>query len=701
MADGAAQQVDGRAGSGVTRATFPADDGLALLGGADPSALLAARAADSQAAMAPALAALTGAGQWLFADEPRRWQLEVLRTKLRTFAALLDEVTARHRAGRAQPGAGDGALGFLLDGEAGAAPVRWRLRPVVFEPTTATASSTTGHVDRRRLGLRLVQWLLVDDEQSLAEVADAFGRCAQRLDAEQAAGPVDAPARAARARQQLGSRELRARCEPLHLLHRRVDRDRVAAAIAAEGSLLDAGLWQRVLVLGLRLLAADPQFGGAGTPDGPEPLAAVFAELAAIERRLHVALFACAERDRLLEGVCSARHEALVGAAGGGDGSLVGGCRLTVKKGEAVVQQVQFAQERVTIGRREGENLLRLNDAMVSSAHAILERTPEGWCVMDRNSTNGTEVDGIRLPGEVPQPLQDGSQIQIRPFTIVFQSAAQGTDVTTLGPAAGADDLWEQLQDAFAAAAPEARAREQALQAVLAHAESRLGPMRLAQQLDALGAQWRRASDGAGGDAGAGGLASASMRALDQLSRALLGTGEFRSPADVQGFVGKLGRFVETTTQWIERTLELRKALGKHLELGFGSTGTGSGGRSPVRTAADVRRTVLGWDGSEALGVEPSAYFLARFYDELVAILVGLLQGNQQIRRAVRERLDPDRLVEAVSREAKLRLLVQATAGSALWKAYTQAYQELTDGGSYEAELEQLLQKALADRPPS
>ncbi|MBL8736251.1 MAG: FHA domain-containing protein [Planctomycetes bacterium] len=697
MADGAAQQVDGRAGSGVTRETFTADEGLALLGGADPSALLAARAAAPKTASSPAVAALTGAGQWLFVDEPRRWLLEVLRTKLRTFAGLLGEVEARHGAGRPQPGAGDGALGFVLDGEASAAPVRWRLRPLVFEPTTATASSAMGHVDRRRLGLRLVQWLLVDDEQPLAVVADAFARCAQRLDAEQAAGPVDASVRVARARQQLGSRELRARCEPLHLLHRRVDRDRVAAAIAAEGNLLDAGLWQRVLVLGLRLLAADPQFGSAGTPDGPEPLAAVFAELAAIERRLHVALFASTERDRLLEVVCSARHEALTGAAGGGDAPLSGGCQLTVKKGEAVVQQVQFAQDRVTIGRREGENLLRLNDAMVSSAHAILERTPEGWCVMDRNSTNGTEVDGIRLPGEVPQPLQDGSQIQIRPFTIVFQSAAPGTDVTTLGPAAGADELWEQLQDAFAAAAPEASAREQALQAVLAHAETRLGPMRLAQQLDALGGQWRRANDGTSGDAG--GLASASMRALDQLSRALVGTGDFRSPADVQGFVGKLGRFVETTSQWIERTLELRKALGKHLELGFGSTGTGSGGRSPVRTAADVRRSVLGWDGSEALGADPSAYFLARFYDELVAILVGLLQGNQQIRRAVRERLDPDRLVEAVSREAKLRLLVQATAGSALWKAYTQAYQELTDGGSYEAELEQLLQKALADRP--
>lgn len=689
MPDGAAQQVDGRAVNGVAVETFTAEEGLALLGGADLSALPAARAAVLQAATA---SALTADGQWLFAAEPRRFLLEVLRAKLRTFAGLVDQVAALLRAGRMPPGFGDEELGFVLDGAASAAPVRWRLRPVVFERAAGADANGTANLDRQALGRWLVRWLLVDDEQPSAEVVAAFVACAQRLDAEAASGPLESAAYRARVRQLLGARDLQGRCTSLHLLHRRADRDR-AAANAAEGSPFDEGAWQRLLSLGLRLLAVDPRIGFAAEAD--DPLGPVRLELAAIERRLHVALFAASERDRLLTAVCGACHGRLAGA-GEPVEAAVTGFHLTVKKGEAVVQQLHFTQDRVTIGRREGDNLLRLNDAMVSSAHAILERTPEGWCVMDRNSTNGTEVDGIRLPGEVPQPLQDGSQIQIRPFTLVFRSAVASTDVTTLGPAAGADELWERLQDAFAAAVAEPPAREQALQGVLAQAEVRLGPMRLLQQLDALGQHWRRGDQIASGDAG---LAGASLRALDQLSRALLGTGDFRSPADVQVFVGKLGRFVETTSQWIERTLELRKALGKHLELGFGSTGTGTGGRAPVRTAADVRQSALGWDGAEALGVDPSAYFLARFYDELVAILVGLLQGNQQIRRAVRERLDPDRLVEAVSREAKLRLLVQATAGSALWKAYVQAYQELTDGGSYEAELEQLLQKALADRP--
>jgi hypothetical protein len=116
-----------------------------------------------------------------------------------------------------------------------------------------------------------------------------------------------------------------------------------------------------------------------------------------------------------------------------------------------------------------------------------------------------------------------------------------------------------------------------------------------------------------------------------------------------------------------------------------------------VRTAADVRRSALGWSEAGA-ETDPSPYFLARYYDELLTILAGLLKGNQQIRRVVRERLDPARLVELAGREAKLRLLVQAAAGSALWKLYVQAFHEVTAGEEHESELNQILQRALQPR---
>jgi predicted component of type VI protein secretion system len=111
-----------------------------------------------------------------------------------------------------------------------------------------------------------------------------------------------------------------------------------------------------------------------------------------------------------------------------------------------------------------------------------------------------------------------------------------------------------------------------------------------------------------------------------------------------------------------------------------------------------VRAAALGVPGPEAPPAEATGAFLARFYDDLMAVLEGLLRGNQQVRRAVRERLEPQRLVETANREAKLGLLVQAAANSALWKLYVQAFQEVTGDAQYEQELAQLLQKALQGR---
>ena len=75
----------------------------------------------------------------------------------------------------------------------------------------------------------------------------------------------------------------------------------------------------------------------------------------------------------------------------------------------------------------------------------------------------------------------------------------------------------------------------------------------------------------------------------------------------------------------------------------------------------------------------------------------GLLKGSQQVRRAVRERLDPQKLVDQATAES-VALLVKATANSALWKLYVQTFQEVTEGKQFELELDRLLQKSLQER---
>ena len=76
----------------------------------------------------------------------------------------------------------------------------------------------------------------------------------------------------------------------------------------------------------------------------------------------------------------------------------------------------------------------------------------------------------------------------------------------------------------------------------------------------------------------------------------------------------------------------------------------------------------------------------------------GLMGGGQRLRAAVREQLDPGRLVAEAGREAKLRILVQAAAGSALWQLYTKTFEAVTTGGEHEAELQRLLGLAVERR---
>jgi hypothetical protein len=554
--------------------------------------------------------------------------------------------------------------------------------------------------DLHGLGMLLLQLFTVHDQQRIDEVGDAVLKCLRRLEDEPTGVRLEERSLVVRLCQLLGQRELRLRLDPTALLHRSGDRDAVRAAIAAGSPPLDPLLWQRLLVMVCKLLTTQAQLGYARShaESATAALVALRTDLEALHRRLGVELFTAPARDQLLQQVC-ARHLAHLQAAATTGAALPhlatasGGIRLAVcRDGDTITHEHVFEQQCIRIGRREGEVDLRLADPMVSSWHATIELMGEGWCILDRNSTNGTEVDGIRLPGEVPQPLQDGSVIYIRPFRVVFRDQEPGLDSTSLLPQLSADELWSRLADAAAGVPGDAPAAvETAVVAVLRSAQHELGRDGLVARLEAM---VQRGQASPASDAVASAVATQAVRAFDQLARSLVG-GELRDAADVQAFAGRLARFVEVTSQWIARTLELRRALGKHLDLGFAST---AGGAMPVRTAADVRAAALGVPGPEAPPAEATGAFLARFYDDLMAVLEGLLRGNQQVRRAVRERLEPQRLVETANREAKLGLLVQAAANSALWKLYVQAFQEVTGDAQYEQELAQLLQKALQGR---
>jgi predicted component of type VI protein secretion system len=640
--------------------------------------------------------------QWLFAGDAR-WPLEILRLELCLFLDVCARVAALPATARDPAELAPHAVRVAI-GDGSASPVRWRLRAQVPSggPVGVGTASGGAGASLRALGVLLLQALLVDDAQELGAVTGVFDDCLRGLAAEAAAQRSALPASSARLPQLLAGKELRGCCDAVHLLHRASDRTAVAQMVAADRPLVPPALWSLLLVAAGRALATWPPFAFAAAGEaGDDALAQLVAAVQAVVVRLDDELFHTPERDAAVAAACTEVAEPLragtqprAAAAPTPVPASAPGFRMLVRRdGDAQSQELRYEIERVTIGRREGENLLRLNDPMVSSMHAVIEITPDGWVVLDRNSTNGTEVDGIRLPVEVPQPLEDGSVIVIRPFRLTFHTLVSTQPPKTATPALTAASLRDRLHDVHARERAFGSLRvHEALLAAIADAGAGLPPEVLLRCLDEVA---RTDAPAASTPAVERPLDVAAARALLQLSRSLLGTAEFSTVEQVQQFAGKLGRFVDATAHWMERMLELRRALGRHLDLGQVST---SGGRAPVRTAADVRALVAGWQ-SDAPAVDAAAWYVAKFFDDIVAIVVGLLEVNQQVRKAIRERLDPARLADIAGRAAAARVQVQAAMASPLWQEYVQAFAEVTGSAASDAEFAQLLQRVSALQP--
>jgi len=86
--------------------------------------------------------------------------------------------------------------------------------------------------------------------------------------------------------------------------------------------------------------------------------------------------------------------------------------------------------ERVTIGRREGNDLSLDWDHEVSRSHAEIELVGGGWVVADDGlSRNGTYLNGARIGGR--RPVQDGDVLRIGRTSLVVRVPAEGWSTAT------------------------------------------------------------------------------------------------------------------------------------------------------------------------------------------------------------------------------------------------------------------------------
>jgi pSer/pThr/pTyr-binding forkhead associated (FHA) protein len=105
-----------------------------------------------------------------------------------------------------------------------------------------------------------------------------------------------------------------------------------------------------------------------------------------------------------------------------GDWEALDGPRLIVRRSSGEQDEVALAKPQTTIGRL-ATNDIELDDAAVSSNHAVLVAEAGVFLIVDQKSTNGTYLNGERCTRGV---LKDGDVIQIGRYELVFVASGSG-----------------------------------------------------------------------------------------------------------------------------------------------------------------------------------------------------------------------------------------------------------------------------------
>jgi len=107
------------------------------------------------------------------------------------------------------------------------------------------------------------------------------------------------------------------------------------------------------------------------------------------------------------------------------DAATVAPPLLRIKQPDGSTQQFLLTKPVTIIGRsqRLNNDLVIERDGMVSKRHARMSLGPEGFTVVDLNSTNGVWVNDARVTSPQGRPLRSGDVIRLGATELVFEEA--------------------------------------------------------------------------------------------------------------------------------------------------------------------------------------------------------------------------------------------------------------------------------------
>lgn len=108
----------------------------------------------------------------------------------------------------------------------------------------------------------------------------------------------------------------------------------------------------------------------------------------------------------------------------------------------------ELGSEIVTIGRARANKIV-IEATQASGRHAEVRPEGNGYILLDLGSTNGTKLNGLKIPAQNPQPLRHGDVITVGGLEIRVELAAAGsayapTERAAFPPAPGAFPPAEQ-----------------------------------------------------------------------------------------------------------------------------------------------------------------------------------------------------------------------------------------------------------------
>ncbi len=74
---------------------------------------------------------------------------------------------------------------------------------------------------------------------------------------------------------------------------------------------------------------------------------------------------------------------------------------------------------KITIGR-ESDNDVVVDNKLASRHHAVIQKIKDAYFVKDTNSTNGTFVNGVKIPADKYVKLNPGDKISIGNMALVI-----------------------------------------------------------------------------------------------------------------------------------------------------------------------------------------------------------------------------------------------------------------------------------------